>query len=375
MPLEAEASNIFLNLMDTSFDSMNATNDKRNEEKLMRNIVTTDSGHIKYWSETRAKFMAMRFVDSEGHRTFDPPSLTYWSWNLDAMSVIWKTLKKAKFDSFKSSCITQDIIENFFGCLRSYSHRFVNLTCLQVNGLFKTLLLNNLTSPHSVGASCKSDGSEALQSLGKFLQHASGKVAQRVVPAHNDHSDERELEDTTVRSATSHLGNIAWRRYAGNCLVKLAAKAKVIKMCPHCQKIFYSSLGRENELTAIEEPNKKGSRRSAALDYFERGFVRGMTVIRRKLSVMAFQSDLRKKLAIYSLKYMDFEWITCPDHQEELKQKFVDLIIVENVHHWCIHINKLLTGQQTEHGGSILEQRAVQLYETTRRRKAALDKV
>ena len=148
---------------------MNATNDKWNEEKLMRNIVTKDSGHIKYWSETRAKFMAMHFVDSEGHRTFDPPSLTHWSWNLDAMPVIWKRLQKAGFDSFKPGVITQDIIENFFGCLRTYSHRFVNLTCLQVDGLFKTLLLNNLTSPHSVGANCKNDGSEALLSLGKFL--------------------------------------------------------------------------------------------------------------------------------------------------------------------------------------------------------------
>ena len=196
-----------------------------------------------------------------------------------------------------------------------------------------------------------------------------------MVPAHNDHSDEKELQDTTVRSATSHLGNIAWRRYAGNFLVKLAAKAKVIKMCPHCQKIFYSSLSRENELTAIEEPNKKGSRRSAALDCFERGFVHGISVIRRKLSVMAFQSDLRKKLAIYSLEYMDFEWITCPDHKEEFKQKLLGLIILENVYHWCIRINRLLTGRQTEHGGSILKERAVQLYETTRRRKAALDRV
>lgn len=145
-----------------------------------------------------------------------------------------------------------------------------------------------------------------------------------------------------------------------------------LRTCPECQKTFYCRITDVNDFTAIYEPRREGQRRVANLDYFERGYVHGMTVVRRKLSVIAFQVNLKEKLKIYASKFLDFEWIKCREHQNDLKFQFLDLLIVENVFQWCAHINRLLTGAQSSHGNSVLEVQAVKMFENYRKRALAL---
>lgn len=109
--------------------------------------------------------------------------------------------------------------------------------------------------------------------------------------------------------------------------VELGDKDKIIRVCPRSQKVFHFSLRQRDELTAIPESNR------GLINYFQRVFVCGMMLMRRKLCLIAFKSDLRKKLAIYYLKYIAFEWITYPDHKKKRKQKFVDLPILKEINH------------------------------------------
>lgn len=55
-----------------------------------------------------------------------------------------------------------------------------------------------------------------------------------------------------------------------------------LKTCANYKAIFYRNSTQENDFAEINEPTREGQRRVANLDYFERGFVQGMTIIRRK---------------------------------------------------------------------------------------------
>lgn len=197
----------------------------------------------------------------------------------------------------------------------------------------------------------------------------------RIEPGNQEYFEEKELPNTTLITRGSQVLNLAWLRHAGNFLNKLSQKMTCLKTCQQCQRIFYKENTRENDISAIYEPRREGQRRMANLDYFERGYVHGMTVVRRKLSVIAFQINLKEKLKIHASRFLDLEWMTCRDHQSDLKFHFLDLLITENIFQWCVHINRLLTGAQTSHGNSIMEQRAVQMFAAHRKRTLAVQKM
>ena len=65
-------------------------------------------------------------------------------------------------------------MENFFSLVRANGFRDNKPTCYQFNGTFKPLLIDNFTSPHSIGANCAPDGSRFLVSWADYreeIQH------------------------------------------------------------------------------------------------------------------------------------------------------------------------------------------------------------
>ena len=48
-------------------------------------------------------------------------------------------------------------MEKFVGALRSYERRYVTPTCWQTEGVYKSLLVNNLVSKHFSTADCLDD--------------------------------------------------------------------------------------------------------------------------------------------------------------------------------------------------------------------------
>jgi len=71
----------------------------------------------------------------------------------------------------KTRNINQDPVENLFGMIRSYGRRYINPTCNQFHGSYKTLLINNLTSKRSMDINCesKNDG-DLLFTLKNFVK-------------------------------------------------------------------------------------------------------------------------------------------------------------------------------------------------------------
>lgn len=91
------------------------------------------------------------------------PSLKNWISNINVYKEMFKYLNETHgVSSLLTRNINQDPLEKFFCNIRSNGVRNTSPTCSQFIGAFKTLLVNNLTSPHSVGANCEQDDNKAL---------------------------------------------------------------------------------------------------------------------------------------------------------------------------------------------------------------------
>ena len=69
------------------------------------------------------------------------------------------------FPYLKLGLLNQDCVENHFGRIRSFSHRFVRLNCIQTERILKAVLINSVTLHHSNGSNCLNDLGKNLCAL------------------------------------------------------------------------------------------------------------------------------------------------------------------------------------------------------------------
>lgn len=65
--------------------------------------------------------------------------------------------------------INQDALEHFFGSIRAHGCSNITPTSSAFESASKTLLINNISPPHSVDSNCKMDNGYYLQSFKKYL--------------------------------------------------------------------------------------------------------------------------------------------------------------------------------------------------------------
>lgn len=124
----------------------------------LSSIITSTSKHILFWQEVYNKLKRMRYVEKQTRKIPTknaPKCIRNWIWTIQAAQEIWNILHTAKFKSFNLRFLNQDVIENFFSQIRSNGCANRNPSCEKFEGAFKTLLICNLTSKHSIGANCE----------------------------------------------------------------------------------------------------------------------------------------------------------------------------------------------------------------------------
>ena len=94
------------------------------------------------------------------------PSVHNWIHNIITFKEMWKYLnKRFKINIIITKKNNRDFLENFFHCFLSNVIRNVNPTFMQFMNAYKTLLINNVNSLHSINANCEKDDYPPLQSL------------------------------------------------------------------------------------------------------------------------------------------------------------------------------------------------------------------
>lgn len=123
----------------------------------MRVAVTESSPHFSFWYNAIIQLQNIKFIDKKNKKPVSTPSLNNWITTIKGFQKLWTTVNKAGMKYLKTRNINQDPLENFFGMIRSHNRRNTNPTCSNFESSFKTLLINNLTSKHSVGNNCEED--------------------------------------------------------------------------------------------------------------------------------------------------------------------------------------------------------------------------
>lgn len=97
------------------------------------------------------------------------PSLFSWIKTFENFKNLAKYWSTKGITSLLLLNINQDLLENFFGSVRAHGCSNVMPTASAFESAFKTLLINNISSTHSVGANCEKDVNFCRNSIKKYL--------------------------------------------------------------------------------------------------------------------------------------------------------------------------------------------------------------
>lgn len=143
--------------------------------------------------------------------------------------------------------LNQDPLENFFGAVRSLG--CTNPTCASFIQSYKTLMLNNLVSPHSPGANCEEDLTEGTLTNYKnlFCSEHDINYTQQTLTADLPRPSLPILSDNT-----EYLRQLTHTYISGFIIKKL--NCDVLKDCNKCLKIMCTvQLSTEHQLISVRE--------------------------------------------------------------------------------------------------------------------------
>jgi len=304
---------------DRLFDSVNGHTLK--PEKPLRVAISHNSPHFPFWKRAVKRLQRMRFVDRKSKNPLrDSNILKNWISTILGLRKLWIILKKYEFKCLRSRILNQDCLRHFFGQIRSFSMRNANPTCLEFESSFKTLLINNLTSPRTVenNSENKIDG-PLLFTLKEFIRESEDEC--------NDNSTEdlRTLDLERSLDTTGEYLNIC-----NSIAVKILQKS-CIKECGTCKNLLIdvtkSELVSNNDLI--------------------RTFEKANDILTPRMSNVCYVHHTALMLETELYVQLDLHWLNCPQHGALLKKFLVSFTVVFYIEKWCNSINDILT--QKEH--------------------------
>nr|XP_034839910.1 uncharacterized protein LOC117996007 [Maniola hyperantus] len=169
LPAENKDTADLLILMDELFDSVNGSYSKIRNGKIYRTAVTPKSPHHQLWRKSLPVLKSMVFVTKDGRKA-SVPSISSWIKTIEGFQLLINHLKSLNVTSLLLRHFNQDPLENFFGAIRAQGHSNNMPNAYGFQAAYKTLMVNNLTSPHSVGANCEKDGDFCLNNLKNLIK-------------------------------------------------------------------------------------------------------------------------------------------------------------------------------------------------------------
>lgn len=177
---EATDTASLLLFFDNLFDSVNGSVSNPPSGKPLLCSVTNSSDHVSFWQSCLPILSSMYYSSSDLQTTVTP-SIKNWVFSLRSLIYLIPKLLATGLKHISPRCFNQDPLENFFSCIRSHGFRNTNPTCSSFISSYKSLLINNLVSSHSVGANCEADDSiGVLDNLQTFILGQKDTVCDHV---------------------------------------------------------------------------------------------------------------------------------------------------------------------------------------------------
>lgn len=289
----------------------------------------------------------MRFVDSRNQGVV--PSLNSWIKTIINFKNLIRHLYSKGITSVLLRNINQDALENFFGSIRAHGCSNIMPTSSAFESAFKTLLINNISSPHSVGSNCEKDNGYCLQSLKKYLIIPT--TGETNLTEHEDEIDNAHicmvLLNTDELLQSTNPVDIEKCAAIGYCSGWIAQQAKknVFKNCEVCNK----------DLVAVEEETfhnfikKKEYSNKKWLCYPTRSlfdfFAQMEDLSIEILKTQCTRNNLLSYIKLIVNVNINIAFLNCSLHQEELKKYLLNKGTIFFVNNWCKDVNNILMGK------------------------------
>lgn len=348
LPAECEDTADLLLIFDKLFDSFNG-HSYHDTAKVLKSCLKNNSPHFHFWYEVLPVLETMVFKTikkkSDGTEVIKYekiPSLQNWIHNIKTFMEMWKYLnEKYKIRNIITRNFNQDPLENFFCCIRSNGIRNVNPTCLQFMNAFKTLLINNFNSPHSVHANCENDDNQSIQSLTSLL---TNKIYSNNSNDFACNIDDLLIVMTEIKTNdTSNKVHVEAKKYVAGYIIK---KCKSMK-CKNCTQCSNDLLRSEKDLQSFNyeiDYTKKYLFHACDpfIDLLNEIYYMIITCLRQAPETQ----NLINKIIFFVKCRCDFESvIKCKTHKADLIDFIINLAIKLIVNSWCTGINRILNGK------------------------------
>ncbi|KAI4463197.1 thap-type zinc finger [Holotrichia oblita] len=171
----AEGTAILLKFFDSLFDSFNGSQ-KLCTNKPLKSYIKVGSPHFEFWSEAKKILSSMYFIDDKNRRHV-PPSIKNWIITINGLIAVVKGLPEG-ITFLKGRSFNQDPLENFFGQMRQRGGQNRNPNSTQFKQHFRTFLINNITTRHSIHANCQNDANTVLSAMLNFVESPSTSLEE-----------------------------------------------------------------------------------------------------------------------------------------------------------------------------------------------------
>ncbi|XP_050066474.1 uncharacterized protein LOC126555621 [Aphis gossypii] len=290
----------------------------------------------------------MVFVDSVTKKKSSAPqprTIQNWIKTIRGFQNIYKVMAEYGVHSLLLRNFNQDPIENFFGAIRSLGYRSNNPSTQGFSSAYKTLMLNNLTTSHSIGSNCEEDFSEgALASYNLlFSSMINNDDTQNIY-------HEPRVDDGLVKNKSACTPELSYLKFqtqnyiAGFIIKKL--NTILFKNCKICiGQICTNSVGKSHDLMLAREYNEQLNLKYPNVSFCR--LIQGITdLIYLQLPSICHRLDYKLVLISKIQEQFNLNILNCPIHSEHFENKILNFSIKLLTNHWCVEVNRILNGKK-----------------------------
>lgn len=266
--------------------------------------------------------------------------------------------------------LNQDPLENFFGAIRAHGCSNIMPTAVAFEGAYKSLIINNLSSTHSMGANCEKDGGVCLQNLQYFFE-MEGPAEPEISgpPIDDNHLNISVDVNIILRSDLPlNLEKCAAIAYCSGWLLR-GAKKIIYNNCVTCtsqleskdEEIFHKIIKNSeySEKNVLHYPTK---------DVFEM-FLHIETIVNIIMKSISYENNIVSYIKLIVATIVNFSFITCSEHKNELTEYIIKKNVSFCILNWCKEVNKILAGKRNYDGNDAIKLAAQTHYIKNKTRK------
>lgn len=232
----------------------------------------------------------------------------------------------------------QDPVENFFSSIRSHGLHNTNPSCCMFISAYKSLVVNNLVSSHSVASNCEEDESDGcLSMLRSFLtgQETSDLVSTK---------EEKRMKAQPLQFVEQNYVQEQSLTYVSGFLLKKIFP--IIRDCCCCRNYLVAKSA-EPVHGIISAREYNAERR---LHYPSDNFIQSINIIKEiiffNLPIICHKTSIKKQLLDYIKSTNALHVLICDSHRNLVEQSLYNLCFKIFVHTWCKNVTKILHGRK-----------------------------